>query len=83
MNILRSERAGAIILLTAAALGLLVANTVFGPSVLGLKEFHLAIPGTPLDLSVGHWVADGLLAVFSSSSPSNLNTSWSPASSTL
>lgn len=64
MNILRSERAGAIILLTAAALGLLLANTAFGPSILGLKEFHLAIPGTPLDLSVGHWVADGLLAVF-------------------
>jgi NhaA family Na+:H+ antiporter len=64
MNILRSERAGAIILLTAAALGLLLANTALGPSVLSFKEFHLAIPGTPLDLTVGHWVADGLLAVF-------------------
>ena len=64
MSIFRSERAGAVILLAAAALGLILANTDFGPSVLALKEFRLAIPGTPLDLSIGHWVADGLLAVF-------------------
>lgn len=64
MSILRSERAGAVILLAAAALGLILANTVFGPNVFALKELRLAIPGTPLDLSVGHWVADGLLAVF-------------------
>jgi NhaA family Na+:H+ antiporter len=64
VNILRSERAGAIILLTAAALGLLLANTAVGPALVGFKEFPLAIPGTPLELSVGHWVADGLLAVF-------------------
>jgi NhaA family Na+:H+ antiporter len=64
MSLLRSERAGAVILLAAAALGLLLANTVFGPNVFALKELRLAIPGTPLDLSVGHWVADGLLAIF-------------------
>ncbi len=64
MNILRSERAGAIILLAAAALGLLAANTAAGPAVLAIKDLHLAVPGTPLDLSIGHWVADGLLAVF-------------------
>lgn len=64
MNILRSERAGAIILLAAAALGLLAANTAAGPAVMAIKDLHLAVPGTPLDLSIGHWVADGLLAVF-------------------
>lgn len=64
MKILRSERAAAMILLVAAALGLLLANTPLGPGILSFKEFHLAQPGTPLDLSVGHWVADGLLAVF-------------------
>jgi NhaA family Na+:H+ antiporter len=52
------------LLLVAAALGLVLANTSLGPAVLGFKEFHLAVPGTPLDLSIGHWVADGLLAVF-------------------
>ncbi len=64
MNILRSERAGAIILLSAAALGLLLANTIAGPAIMAFKDLHLAVPGTPLDLSVGHWVADGLLAIF-------------------
>ena len=52
------------LLLAAAALGLVLANTSLGPAVLGFKELHLAVPGTPLDLSIGHWVADGLLAVF-------------------
>lgn len=64
MTIFRSERAGAMILLMAAALGLLLANTAVGPAILDLKDTRLAIPGTPLDLTVGHWVADGLLAIF-------------------
>jgi len=64
MKFLRSERVGAMLLLVAAALGLVLANTSLGPAVLGFKELHLAVPGTPLDLSIGHWVADGLLAVF-------------------
>jgi NhaA family Na+:H+ antiporter len=29
-----------------------------------LQDAHLAVPGTPLDLSLGHWISDGLLAVF-------------------
>ena len=64
MSIIRSERVAAVILLIAAAAGLIVANTALGSAVLGLQGTHLAIPGTPLDLSVGHWISDGLLAVF-------------------
>ncbi|MBC7763758.1 MAG: Na+/H+ antiporter NhaA [Candidatus Saccharibacteria bacterium] len=64
MSIIRSERVAAVLLLVAAALGLLLANTPAGPSLMALQDRHLAIPGTPLDLSVGHWISDGLLAVF-------------------
>jgi NhaA family Na+:H+ antiporter len=61
---IRSERVAAVLLLAAAALGLLAANTALGPALMGVQDAHLAIPGTPLDLSVGHWISDGLLAVF-------------------
>jgi NhaA family Na+:H+ antiporter len=64
MGIIRSERVAAFLLLAAAALGLIAANTAFGPALMQLQDAHLAIPGTPLDLSVGHWISDGLLAVF-------------------
>ena len=64
MSLFRSERFAAISLLIAAAAGLAIANSPIGAAALDLKAFHLAIPGTPLDLSVGHWVSDGLLAVF-------------------
>lgn len=64
MTLIRSERVAAVLLLVAAALGLVAANSPLGPWLMALQDAHLAIPGTPLDLSVGHWISDGLLAVF-------------------
>ncbi|MBM7505414.1 Na+/H+ antiporter NhaA [Agromyces aurantiacus] len=64
MNILRSERVSASLLLAAAVLGLLLANLPTGPALLDLRDAHLAVPFTSLDLSLGHWISDGLLAVF-------------------
>jgi NhaA family Na+:H+ antiporter len=64
VTLIRSERVAAILLLVAAALGLLAANSPLGPAFAALQDTHLAVPGTPLDLSVGHWISDGLLAVF-------------------
>ncbi|GAA4671441.1 Na+/H+ antiporter NhaA [Frondihabitans cladoniiphilus] len=63
-SIFRSERAAAALLLVAAILGLVLANTGIGPALLDLKATHLPIPGIGLDLSIGHWVSDGLLALF-------------------
>lgn len=63
--ILRRESAGGIVLLVAAAAAMVSAN--FAPEVyFGLRDTHLGgdLLGLPLDLSVGHWAADGLLAVF-------------------
>jgi NhaA family Na+:H+ antiporter len=64
MGIIRSERVAAVLLLLAAVAGLVAANTPIGVGLIQLQGAHLSIPGTPLDLSVGHWISDGLLAVF-------------------
>ncbi|MCU1425904.1 MAG: Na+/H+ antiporter NhaA, partial [Microbacteriaceae bacterium] len=40
------------------------ANTAIAPALFDVQAFHLAIPGTALDLSIGHWISDGLLAIF-------------------
>jgi NhaA family Na+:H+ antiporter len=64
MNVLRSERFAAALLLVAAVLGLVIANLPSGPAAVDLKNAHLEIPWLGLDLSTGHWVSDGLLAIF-------------------
>ncbi|GAB3580669.1 Na+/H+ antiporter NhaA [Leifsonia lichenia] len=62
MSIIRSERTAAGLLLGAAALGLLLANTAAGPALLDLQHTYVGVGG--LRMSVGHWISDGLLAVF-------------------
>ena len=62
MSFLRSERLAALLLIGAAALGLIVANTVVGPAVIEFTHVKLGFPG--FSLSVAHWVTDGLLAIF-------------------
>lgn len=64
MNVLRSERWAAALLLVAAALGLVLANTPVGPALIAAKTEHLDLPQLGLDLSLGHWISDGLLAIF-------------------
>ena len=64
MTLLRSERFAAMLLVAAAALGLILANSALAAGAKAVESFHLAIPLLGLDLSVGHWVKDGLLAIF-------------------
>lgn len=64
MNVLRSERWAAALLLGAAVIGLVIANLPFGPAFVEVKDAHLEIPLLRLDLSAGHWISDGLLAIF-------------------
>lgn len=64
MSFLRSERAAAGLLLAAAVLGLVIANLPFGASVIAVKEAHLELPWLRVDLSTGHFITDGLLAIF-------------------
>lgn len=62
--ILRSERVAALLLVLAAVLALSLANSPLGPGLAELRDTHLDIPWLGIELSVGHWVTDGLLAVF-------------------
>ncbi|WP_285116096.1 Na+/H+ antiporter NhaA [Leifsonia sp. fls2-241-R2A-40a] len=62
MSLIRSERTAAGLLLGAAALGLILANTPAGPALLDLQ--HSYIGAGLLKISVGHVISDGLLAVF-------------------
>ncbi len=64
MNFLRSERWSAALLLIAAVVGLVIANLPVGSGLLALRDEHLDLSWIGLDLSAGHWISDGLLAVF-------------------
>lgn len=64
MKILRSARFPAALLLAAAALGLALANSPIGATMLDVQAMHVGVPGTVFDLSVGHVISDGLLAIF-------------------
>lgn len=64
MSLLRSARLPAIALLAAALVGLVVANSPVGAAVIDFSRVPIAVPGTSIELSIGHWVSDGLLAIF-------------------
>ena len=61
---LRAETVGGVLLLTAAIAALIWANTPLGDSYEAVRDFHLGLAALGLDLSVQHWAADGLLAIF-------------------
>ena len=63
-RLLRSPQFPAILLLATAGLGLLLANLPTHDAIAGMLGAHFGIPGTALDLSVSHWVSDGVLAIF-------------------
>ncbi|MEV8529652.1 Na+/H+ antiporter NhaA [Streptomyces sp. NPDC052000] len=60
---LRAETVGGVLLLVAAIIALIWANT-FSSGYESVSDFHLGIGSLGLDLSVQHWAADGLLAIF-------------------
>ncbi|MFF6808839.1 Na+/H+ antiporter NhaA [Streptomyces sp. NPDC012403] len=62
---LRTETVGGILLLLAAVAALIWANVPgLHDSYESVSHFHLGPEALGLDLSVAHWAADGLLAVF-------------------
>ena len=64
-RIAASDRISGLIMLGCAILGLVLANL---PATAHLfetvAETHLGIPGTDIDLPLGHWAQDGLLTIF-------------------
>jgi NhaA family Na+:H+ antiporter len=61
---LRTETVGGLVLLAAAVIALIWVNSPGGESYERIRDFHFGIPAVGLDLSVGHWTADGLLTIF-------------------
>jgi len=61
---LRTETVGGALLLGAALLALIWSNSPWHESYLALREVRVGPAGLHLDLSLGQWAADGLLAIF-------------------
>ncbi|WP_044016226.1 Na+/H+ antiporter NhaA [Hymenobacter sp. APR13] len=64
----RREAAGGIMLMASAVLALLLANTSWGPAAyfpqIWEKHLKLSLNGVVLDMSLAHWINDGLMSVF-------------------
>lgn len=63
-RLLRSEVVGGVLLIIAAAAGFLAANSPLSQWYLELRDLHVGPESLGLNLSVGHWASDGLLAIF-------------------
>ncbi|PTH90456.1 Na+/H+ antiporter NhaA [Streptomyces sp. A244] len=61
---LRTETVGGLVLLAAAVVALVWANSPLSSAYTTIRDLHFGIPALGLDLSVGHWTSDGLLTVF-------------------
>ncbi|WP_175408556.1 Na+/H+ antiporter NhaA [Streptomyces sp. TRM64462] len=61
---LRAETVGGVLLLVAAIAALVWANTPLRESYESVRDFHIGPAALGLDLSIQHWAADGLLAIF-------------------
>ncbi|WP_317452318.1 MULTISPECIES: Na+/H+ antiporter NhaA [unclassified Streptomyces] len=61
---LRTETVGGVLLLIAAIAALVWANSPLKDSYQSLSGYHVGPAVFGLDLSVQHWAADGLLAIF-------------------
>ncbi|POH63757.1 MULTISPECIES: Na+/H+ antiporter NhaA [Cryobacterium] len=62
--ILRKETVGGFLLVFAAAVALIWANSPAADSYFALRDFRIGYEPWHLELSLGAWAADGLLAIF-------------------
>ncbi|OLT06021.1 Na+/H+ antiporter NhaA [Pseudonocardia sp. CNS-004] len=63
-DILRTETVGGVLLVAAAAVGLLWANSPWADAYQALSHLHVGPAALHLDLTLHQWAADGLLAIF-------------------
>lgn len=63
-EILRKETVGGLLLVTTAALAIVWANSPWADSYFALRDFEVGIEAWHLNLSLGAWASDGLLAIF-------------------
>jgi NhaA family Na+:H+ antiporter len=63
-RVLRTETAGGVLLIVGAVLAIVWANTPWGDLYETARDFTIGPAALHLDLSIGTWAADGLLAIF-------------------
>ncbi|WP_084101711.1 Na+/H+ antiporter NhaA [Demequina sp. NBRC 110051] len=63
-DILRTERAGGLLLLLGTVIALVWANSAWSGGYESLRDFEFGPESLHLHLSVGDWAKDGLLAIF-------------------
>lgn len=63
-EVLRKETVGGILLVAAAVIALIWANSPASESYFALRDFRIGYEPWHLELSLGAWAADGLLAIF-------------------
>jgi NhaA family Na+:H+ antiporter len=63
-EVLRQETIGGMLLLAAAVVALVWANSPWAPAYEAVREFTVGPAAWHLDLSLATWAADGLLAIF-------------------
>jgi Na+:H+ antiporter, NhaA family len=63
-DILRTETVGGILLVVAAAVALVWANSPWGDAYRALGDLRIGPAALHLDLTLRQWAADGLLAIF-------------------
>jgi NhaA family Na+:H+ antiporter len=61
---LRTETVGGMVLLAATAVALIWANSPISGSYTALRDAHVGPSALHLNLSIGDWAKDGLLAIF-------------------
>ena len=63
-DVLRAETVGGVLLVVAAVLALVWANSPWGEAYRALSGFRIGPAALHLDLTLAQWAADGLLAIF-------------------
>ncbi len=63
-HVLRAETTGGLLLLLAAMVAVVWANTPWSDAYVDLRNLEVGPASLHLDLSLGTWAADGLLAIF-------------------
>ena len=64
LSYLRDETVGGVLLIIAAAIALIWVNSPWGDGYVSLVNYEVGIPALGLELSLGVWAADALLAIF-------------------
>ena len=64
LSILRTETVGGALLLAATVIALVWANSPAADGYFALRDVKIGFEPWHLELSLGHWASDGLLAVF-------------------